>query len=87
MQETPKFLYKKETNICKAIDPWAGSYYVEALTHEIAHKAWKLIQEVEELGGMAKAIETGLPKMRIEEASARKQAKIDSGKGRNCRHK
>ncbi|OIP05529.1 MAG: methylmalonyl-CoA mutase [Bacteroidetes bacterium CG2_30_32_10] len=71
---------QEETNICKAIDPWAGSYYVEALTHEIAHKAWKLIQEVEELGGMAKAIETGLPKMRIEEASARKQAKIDSGK-------
>lgn len=69
-----------ETNVCKAIDPWAGSYYVEALTHEIAHKAWEHIQEVEGLGGMAKAIETGLPKMRIEEASARKQAKIDSGK-------
>ncbi len=69
-----------ETNITKAIDPWAGSYYVEALTHEIAHKAWTLIQEVEELGGMAKAIETGVPKMRIEEASARKQAKIDSGR-------
>jgi methylmalonyl-CoA mutase len=71
---------QEETNICKAIDPWAGSYYVETLTHEIAHKAWELIQEVEELGGMAKAIETGLPKMRIEEASARKQARIDSGK-------
>jgi len=69
-----------ETNITKAIDPWAGSYYVEALTHEIAHKAWKHIQEVEALGGMAKAIETGVPKMRIEEASARKQAKIDSGR-------
>jgi methylmalonyl-CoA mutase len=71
---------QEETNICKSIDPWAGSYYVEALTHEIAHKAWSLIEEVEELGGMAKAIETGIPKMRIEEASARKQARIDSGK-------
>jgi methylmalonyl-CoA mutase len=71
---------QEETNICKAIDPWAGSFYVESLTHEIAHKAWELIQEIEELGGMAKAIETGLPKMRIEEASARKQARIDSGK-------
>ncbi len=71
---------QEETNICKAVDPWAGSYYVEALTHELAHKAWKLIEEVESLGGMAKAIETGVPKMRIEEASARKQARIDSGK-------
>ena len=71
---------QEETNICKAVDPWAGSYYVEALTHELANKAWTLIQEVEELGGMAKAIETGLPKMRIEEASARTQARIDSGK-------
>jgi methylmalonyl-CoA mutase len=71
---------QEETNICKAIDPWAGSYYVESLTHELAHKAWALIQEIEELGGMAKAIETGIPKMRIEEASARKQARIDSGK-------
>ncbi len=71
---------QEETNICKAVDPWAGSYYVEKLTHEIAHKAWGLIQEIEELGGMAKAIETGLPKMRIEEAAARKQARIDSGK-------
>ena len=71
---------QEETNICKAIDPWAGSYYVETLTHEIAYKAWSLIQEVEELGGMTKAIETGLPKMHIEEASARKQARIDSGK-------
>jgi methylmalonyl-CoA mutase len=69
-----------ETNVTRAIDPWAGSYYVESLTQEIAHKAWKLIQEVEELGGMAKAIETGVPKMRIEEASARKQARIDSGR-------
>jgi len=69
-----------ETNICRAVDPWAGSYYVEKLTHELAHKAWALIEEVEELGGMAKAIETGLPKMRIEEAAARKQARIDSGR-------
>ena len=69
---------QEETNICKSIDPWAGSYYVEELTNELAHKAWKLIQEIEELGGMAKAIETGIPKMRIEEASARKQARIDS---------
>jgi methylmalonyl-CoA mutase len=70
---------QEETNICKSIDPWAGSYYVEALTHEITRKAWSLIEEVEELGGMAKAIETGIPKMRIEEASARKQARIDTG--------
>ncbi len=71
---------QEETNICKAVDPWAGSYYVETLTHEIAHSAWKLIREVEELGGMSKAIETGIPKMRIEEASARRQAKIDAGR-------
>ncbi len=71
---------QEETNICKAVDPWAGSYYVEHLTHTLAQKAWKLIQEVEALGGMAKAIETGIPKMRIEEAAARKQARIDSGK-------
>ncbi len=71
---------QEETNICKAVDPWAGSYYVEKLTHELAHSAWALIQEVEDLGGMAKAIETGLPKMRIEEAAARKQARIDSGR-------
>ncbi len=71
---------QEETGITKTVDPWAGSYYVEKLTHEIAHKAWKLIEEVEELGGMAKAIETGIPKMRIEEAAARKQARIDSGK-------
>jgi methylmalonyl-CoA mutase len=69
-----------ETAICKAVDPWGGSYFVEKLTHELVHKAWKLIEEVEELGGMAKAIETGLPKLRIEEAAAKKQAKIDSGK-------
>lgn len=71
---------QEETGITKAIDPWAGSYYVESLTHMLARRAWKLIQEVEDLGGMAKAIETGLPKMRIEEASARKQARIDSGR-------
>jgi methylmalonyl-CoA mutase len=71
---------QEETNICRAIDPWAGSYYIESLTHEIAHKAWNLIEEIEELGGMAKAIETGVPKMRIEEAAARKQARIDTGK-------
>ncbi len=71
---------QNETGICKVVDPWAGSYYVEALTDKIMRRAWQHIQEVEELGGMAKAIETGLPKMRIEEASARKQALIDSGK-------
>jgi methylmalonyl-CoA mutase len=71
---------QEETNICRSVDPWGGSYYVEYLTNEIARKAWTLIEEVEELGGMAKAIETGVPKMRIEEASARKQAKIDAGK-------
>jgi methylmalonyl-CoA mutase len=71
---------QEETQVCRSVDPWAGSYYVESLTHEIAQKAWKLIEEVEELGGMAKAIETGIPKMRIEEAAARKQARIDSHK-------
>ncbi len=70
---------QEETNICRSVDPWAGSYYVESLTNEIVHRAWSLIQEVEKLGGMAKAIETGIPKMRIEEAAARKQARIDSG--------
>ena len=69
---------QEETKITKTVDPWAGSYYVEYLTHQIAHRAWKIIQEVEKLGGMAKAIETGMPKMRIEEAAARKQARIDS---------
>lgn len=68
-----------ETKITKTVDPWAGSYYVENLTHEIAQRAWKLIEEVEELGGMTKAIESGIPKLRIEEAAARKQARIDSG--------
>ena len=70
---------QEETKVCKSVDPWAGSYYIESLTHQIAHRAWKHIQEVESLGGMAKAIETGIPKMRIEEASARKQARIDAG--------
>jgi methylmalonyl-CoA mutase len=70
---------QEETSITKEIDPWAGSYYVEKLTEELADKAWALIQEVQELGGMAKAIETGIPKMRIEEAAARTQARIDSG--------
>ncbi|MDE7101708.1 MAG: methylmalonyl-CoA mutase, partial [Bacteroidales bacterium] len=69
---------QEETQICKGIDPWAGSYYVETLTQELADRAWKLIQEVESYGGMAKAIEAGVPKMRIEEAAARKQARIDS---------
>lgn len=71
---------RDETYITKTVDPWAGSYYIEKLTHDLAHKAWLLIQEIEELGGMAKAIETGLPKMKIEEAAARKQARIDSKK-------
>ena len=69
---------QEETKICKTVDPWAGSYYVESLTNEIAQNAWKLIEEVEELGGMTKAIEAGIPKLRIEEAAARKQARIDS---------
>ncbi|OWP86764.1 methylmalonyl-CoA mutase [Flavobacterium covae] len=70
---------QEETKICKTVDPWAGSYYVESLTAEIAEKAWALIEEVEALGGMTKAIEAGIPKLRIEEAAARKQARIDSG--------
>ena len=70
---------QNETKVCKQIDPWAGSYYVESLTNELVNKAWALIEEVEKLGGMAKAIETGVPKMRIEEAAARTQARIDSG--------
>lgn len=69
---------QEETKICKTVDPWAGSFYVESLTNEIAQNAWKLIEEVEELGGMTKAIEAGIPKLRIEEAAARKQARIDS---------
>ena len=71
---------QEETQVCRTVDPWAGSYYIEYLTDQIARKAWALIEEVEALGGMAKAIETGIPKMRIEEASARKQARIDSHK-------
>ena len=71
---------QEETYVTKEIDPWAGSYYVESLTNELAHKAWEHIQEIESLGGMAKAIETGIPKLRIEEAAARTQARIDSGK-------
>ena len=69
-----------ETDVTHVVDPWGGSYYVETLTHELADRAWALIQEVEQLGGMAAAIETGLPKLRIEEAAARKQARIDAGK-------
>jgi methylmalonyl-CoA mutase len=65
--------------VCRSIDPWGGSYYVERLTHDLARRAWSLIQEVESLGGMAKAIEAGLPKLRIEEAATRTQARIDSG--------
>src|SRR5580692_6656266 len=71
---------QEETGVTAAVDPWAGSYYVETLTHQLMHQAWRHIQEVEALGGMAKAIETGIPKMRIEEAAARRQAQIDSGK-------
>ncbi len=71
---------QEETGITRAVDPWAGSYYVERLTHELMHKAWHHIQEIESLGGMARAIETGLPKMRIEEAAARRQARIDAGR-------
>ncbi|PCJ27430.1 MAG: methylmalonyl-CoA mutase [Flavobacteriales bacterium] len=78
-RDTQKFI-QQETEICRTVDPWGGAYYVEKLTHEIAERAWKLIEEVEELGGMAKAIEKGIPKLRIEEAAARKQAKIDAGK-------
>ena len=78
-RNTQLFL-QDETGICKIIDPWGGSYYVEALTHALKERAWAHIEEVESLGGMAKAIETGLPKMRIEEAAARRQARIDSGR-------
>jgi methylmalonyl-CoA mutase len=77
-RNTQLFL-QEETGICRVIDPWGGSYYVEYLTDALARKAWAHIQEVEELGGMVKAIESGLPKMRIEEAAARRQARIDSG--------
>jgi methylmalonyl-CoA mutase len=71
---------QEETGITRVVDPWAGSYYVESLTHDLMHRAWHHIQEIEGLGGMAKAIETGVPKMRIEEAAARRQAQIDSGR-------
>ncbi|MBK8922522.1 MAG: methylmalonyl-CoA mutase [Saprospirales bacterium] len=77
-RDTQLFI-QKESDVCRAADPWAGSYYVENLTLELVEKAWALIREVEDLGGMAKAIEAGLPKLRIEEAAARKQARIDSG--------
>lgn len=75
-----QILLQKETDITKIVDPWGGSHYVEVLTKQIADKAWGLMQEIEQLGGMAKAIESGLPKMRIEEAAAKRQAKIDAGK-------
>jgi methylmalonyl-CoA mutase len=71
---------QQETGVCRSVDPWGGSYYVERLTHDLAQRAWQLIEEVEQLGGMAKAIEAGLPKMRIEEAATRTQARIDSGR-------
>ncbi len=70
---------QKETNIFRAVDPWGGSYYIEKLTHDLAHKAWKHVMEIESLGGMVKAIESGMPKLKIEEAAARAQARIDSG--------
>ena len=78
-RDTQIFL-QKEIGICKTVDPWGGSYYVEKLTEELANKAWKHIQEIEELGGMVKAIESAVPKMRIEQSAAKKQARIDSGK-------
>jgi methylmalonyl-CoA mutase len=71
---------QEETNITRSLDPWAGSYYIEKLTDQIARRAWEHIKEIEDLGGMAKAIETGIPKMRIEEAAAKKQARLDTGK-------
>lgn len=80
-RDTQLFI-QQESGVCQAVDPWAGSYHVEALTDELLEKAWALIQEVEQMGGMAKAIEAGLPKLRIEEAAARKQARIDSGEER-----
>ncbi len=75
-----QIILQEETDICRSVDPWGGSYYVEYLTEQLAQKAWSLIEEVEKLGGMSKALETGIPKMRIEEAAAKKQARIDSGK-------
>lgn len=78
-RDTQKYI-QQQTLITKAIDPWGGSHYVEYLTHELAQRAWKLLKEIEEMGGMAKAIETGFPKMKIEETAAKRQARIDSGK-------
>jgi len=78
-RDTQKYLQSPEVGICKAIDPWAGSYYVEYLTAELVKKAWELIEEIEQVGGMANAIEKGIPKLKIEEAATRKQAAIDSG--------
>lgn len=78
-RDTQKYI-QKETSVTNVVDPWGGSYYVEFLTDQLAKKAWDIIVEIEEMGGMSKAIETGMPKLRIEEAAARKQAKIDSGK-------
>ena len=75
-----QLILQHETNICKVVDPWGGSYHLELLSHELAKKSWALIEEIESLGGMAKAIETGIPKMRIEESAAKKQARIDGGK-------
>ncbi|MCP4144912.1 MAG: methylmalonyl-CoA mutase, partial [bacterium] len=75
-----QLMLQQETDTCSSVDPWGGSFYVEKLTHDLAERAWKHITEVEELGGMAKAIESGIPKLRIEEASARTQARIDSGR-------
>ena len=74
-----QLVIQEETGITKVVDPWGGSYMMESLTQDMADKAWELIQEVEEAGGMAKAIETGMPKLRIEEAAAKKQARIDRG--------
>src|SRR5690606_27067696 len=75
-----QLVLQQETGVTSVVDPWGGSYYVEYLTDQLARRAWALIEEVEGLGGMAKAIETGLPKFRIEEAAAKKQARIDSGR-------
>lgn len=77
-RDTQKYI-QQESDVCRGVDPWAGAYAVEQLTYELVEKAWELIQEVEALGGMSKAIEAGVPKLRIEEAAARKQARIDSG--------
>ncbi len=78
-RNTQLFL-QQETDTCNVADPWGGSYYVERLTHDLARRAWQHLREVEELGGMTKAIQAGIPKMRIEEAAARTQARIDSGR-------